>query len=103
MRALSPEQGDCSSACDVILAPVRRLEAAVVHAVIDDGPAWDHCPACRCTRRRSVACQAIDALALAVRAKAPIYATRRAINHAGGNGNGAAQRGNGQHERPLDH
>jgi bifunctional DNase/RNase len=84
VRALMPTDGDCSGACDLILAPARRLEAAVAHAVIDDGPDGirGQLALGRDAEPFLLACDVADALTLAVRAQAPIYATRRALDRA---------------------
>lgn len=86
MRAPTATDAGCSDACDVVLAPARRLEAAIQHAVLDDGPdglcaeltlaEGDDTPF-------RLACHVADALTLALRAHAPIYATRRVLDHAG--------------------
>jgi hypothetical protein len=46
-----------------------------------------------------LACEAIDALALAIRAQAPIYATHRALDLAGHNGHSTAPCGTTPHEQ----
>ncbi|MBI1735728.1 MAG: bifunctional nuclease family protein [Candidatus Rokubacteria bacterium] len=95
VSALRPAGGECSAACDLVLAPARRLEAAVLHAVIDDGPdgvsaqlALTHH-----ADRFMLGCDVIDALTLAVRAQAPIYATHRVLDRAAVNGHGASSCG----------
>jgi bifunctional DNase/RNase len=84
VRALTLADGDCSAVCDPILAPVRRLEAAVAHAIIDDGP---HGITAQLALGHDaepflLACDVADALMLAVRAQAPIYATQRVLDRA---------------------
>ena len=84
MRARTADT-ECSDACHVVLAPARRLEAAIRHAVLDDGPdglCAELTLAEGATPFR-LACHVVDAVTLALRAHAPIYATKRALDHAG--------------------
>jgi bifunctional DNase/RNase len=94
-RALTSADANCSAACDLILAPARRLESAVVRAVIDNGP--DEISAELALGHDAdpflLACDVADALTLAVRARAPIYATRRALDRPLGNGHCASSDG----------
>jgi hypothetical protein len=79
VRARTMADMDCSDACRVLLAPARRLEAAIRDAVLDEGPdgiraeltlAEDAAPF-------RLACHVADALTLALRAHAPLQ--RRAV------------------------
>jgi hypothetical protein len=84
VHALTRAESDCSPACDLVLAPARRLETAVWHAVIDRGPDGIRASLALVGHAApfTLACDVIDALALAVRAGAPIYATHRALGRA---------------------
>jgi bifunctional DNase/RNase len=93
VHAFTPADRGCSATCDLVLAPARRLEAAVVHAIIDDGPDGINAQLALGHDADSfvLACDVADALRLAVRAQAPIYATRRALDRPVLNGHAASQ------------
>jgi hypothetical protein len=94
-RALTSTDADCTAACNLILGPARRLESAVVHAVIDNGPdgiSAELALGCH-DDPFLLACDVADALTLAVRAQAPIYATRRALERSLGNGHRSSSDG----------
>jgi bifunctional DNase/RNase len=95
MRARTAPDMDCSDTCDVVLAPTRRLEAAVSHAIIDGGPDGIRAELTLTHGAApfTLACHVVDALTLALRAQAPIYATRRALDRAVVNGHRASAGG----------
>lgn len=94
-RALSLADPGCSPACEVALAPVRRLEAAVVRVVIGRGSdgVGAELTVSHSGSTLAIACSVGDALTLAIRGRAPIYATLQALGGDGPNGFGKAQGG----------
>jgi bifunctional DNase/RNase len=71
----------CSPVCDRVLSVTRRLDAAIRHALID--ATGDRITAALALRHQAeemtLRCHPADAVTLAVRAKAPIYATAAAL------------------------
>ena len=80
MRALTSTAGGCSPTCDVILAPVRRLVAAIMHVVLDERPDGISAWLAVAPDGGLLFCEIADALTLAVRAGVPVYGTHRALN-----------------------
>jgi hypothetical protein len=74
-----------------------------VHAIIDDGPDGTSAEIALGYGADpfGLACDVADALTLAVRAQAPIYATRRALDGPGLNGHPASS--DGRHRDVGDH